>query len=339
LNPPDGCGNAPKHYYVTVFDRTTDEAQAVSIMPQARGGNELDEIPCVVIGSTDVKIDIDEIPLLGVAQSAYAAYRLDADYRHQLYMTGQETLVMTKAKAEDKPRAIGAGVVLTLPENADAKYIGPSGKGIEAHRKAIQDEKDNAAAAGARLFDSKDRAAESGDALRIRFAGQTATITSIALSSAAGIEKALKFAAKMAGADPEEVVVTPNLSFIDSTLSGSDALALVQIWQASAISKQTLYEALQRGEIASTERSFEDEQALIEDEMPAPGQQPVNAPPPTDEQLNGFRQGQKGRSTGRRAPPPGRPGSQRFNPKVARGSNTPADKSSNNGKKPSQKLA
>jgi hypothetical protein len=260
-----------------------------------------------------VRIDIDEIPLLGVAQAAFAAYRLDADYRHQLYMTGQETLVCTKCPPEMKPKAIGAGVVITLQGEADAKYVSPSGKGIDAHRQAIIDEKDNAAAAGARLFDSKDRAAESGDALRIRFAGQTATITSIALSSAAGLEKALKHAAKMVGANPEEVIVTPNLSFIDSTLSGSDALQLVQVWQAGAISKLTLYEALQRGEIASTERPFDEEQALIEDEMPPPGQVDPNAPAnrgaPTDGQLSAFRQGRVPPNMNRRAANPPRPGS------------------------------
>ena len=71
-----------KHFFVTVFDRTMDEAQAVMIQPKTRGGGEMKEIPCVVIGSTDVRVDVDEIPLLGVAQAAFAAYRLDADYRH-----------------------------------------------------------------------------------------------------------------------------------------------------------------------------------------------------------------------------------------------------------------
>jgi hypothetical protein len=32
-------------------------------------------------------VDIGEVPLIGVAQAALAGYRLDADYRHQLYMS------------------------------------------------------------------------------------------------------------------------------------------------------------------------------------------------------------------------------------------------------------
>jgi hypothetical protein len=42
-----------------------------------------------------VIVDIGEVPLIGVAQAALAGYRLDADYRHQLYMSGQETFVIT----------------------------------------------------------------------------------------------------------------------------------------------------------------------------------------------------------------------------------------------------
>jgi hypothetical protein len=307
-----------KRYTVTVFDRTTDEAQAVQVEPTIRGGKAWDEIPCVVIGSTDVRVDIDEIPLLGVAQAAYAGYRLDADYRYQLFMSGQETLVMTNAEGKDIPKAVGAGVILTLPEQSDCKYVGPSGKGIEMHRTAIQDEKDNAASAGVKLFDAKEKAAESGDALRIRFAGQTASLTSIAISSAQGLEKALKFAAKMVGADPDQVQVRPNLSFVESVMTGQDALNMMQLWQGHAISKETLYEALQKGEIASTERTFEDEQALIEDEMPPPGQMPVNVPPPTDQQLNAFKQGQPFQSNGRVPPQAPRPGTKKFNPKKPR---------------------
>ena len=42
--------------------------------------------------------------------------------------------------------------------------------------------------------------------------------------------------------------------------------ALVKAWQSGAMSHQTLYENLQRGEIAPVDRSFEDEKDLIEEE-------------------------------------------------------------------------
>lgn len=253
-----------------VSNKPAQDSIGEPVTPAMAGGKALKEIPFVVIGPNDVKTDIDEMPLLGVAQSAYTMYRLDADYKLQLYMTGQETLVLTNAKPEDKPAVIGAGVVVTLPENATAGYVGPSGVGIKAHREAIQDEKQAAIDAGSRLFDIPSRNL-SGVALRLVYSAQTATLTSVAQAAAQGLEKALKWCAEFIGANPDEVSVKPNLSLIDATLTPADAQGLVSVWQSGAIAKQTLYENLQRGEIASAERTFEDEEALIADEMPDMG--------------------------------------------------------------------
>ncbi|WP_416355547.1 DUF4055 domain-containing protein [Aureimonas phyllosphaerae] len=257
-------------YEVERYEGTEKEGD--TLQPVAQGNKALDAIPFVVIGPLDLSVSPTEPPLIGVARAALAQYRLDADYRHQLYMSGQETLVIING---DAPEAIGAGVVITLHSGTgedgkertpDAKYVGPQGTGIEAHRTAIQDERENAVSAGARLFDSAKKAAESGEALKLRYAAQTATLTSIAQASAQGLEKALRFIAIMLGQDPMKVVVKPNLDFLDSTLDPQAATALVTMWQNGAISYATMYENLQRGEIASAERTAEEEQAQIDKE-------------------------------------------------------------------------
>lgn len=251
------------------------ERAGETIQPSAQGNQRLSEIPFVVIGPNDLSVTPTEPPLIGVARAALALYRLDADYRHQLYQSGQETLVIING---DAPEAIGAGVVLTLQSGAndrgeertpDAKYVGPSGTGIAAHRIAIQDERESAVSAGARLFDSSKKAAESGEALRLRYAAQTATLTSIAQASAQGLEKALRYVAVMMGQSPEAVVVKPNLDFLDTALDPQSAAALVSVWQSGAMSKRSLFENLQRGEIISAERDYDEEMALIETEDPA----------------------------------------------------------------------
>lgn len=305
--------NVKKFYRVRVVDNNNTSMDSAAIFePKPRGGGEWEEIPFVTIGSTDVMVTVDEVPLLGVAQAAFATYRLDADYRYQLYMSGQETFVCTGLRTEERPRVVGAGVIITLPIGCEAKYVSPSCKGIEVHAEAINSELDKAAQAGARMFATSGAkgGVESGDALKIRRASETATLTSIAISSAAGLERALKKVAKYMNLKEDQVSVTPNLSFVETTLTVGDGLSLVKIWQANVISKQTVYEALQRGEIASSERSFEDEQALLEDEMPAPGTDPMglNAPPPTDQQLNAFRNGQVLPSNGKKPPKAPRPG-------------------------------
>lgn len=191
------------------FQRTAGDP----INPAGRGNAVLAEIPFVVIGARDLSLPLELPPLMGVARSAIALYQLSADYRWQLFMTGQETLVVING---DAPSAVGAGAVIAIKQaegaggagRPDVKYVGPKGTGIDAHRTAIQDERQNAAQAGARLFNSgENKTAESGDALRIRFAAETATLTSIAQSSAAGLEQALRHIATMTGYRPDEVVV------------------------------------------------------------------------------------------------------------------------------------
>ncbi|MQX25027.1 DUF4055 domain-containing protein [Sinorhizobium meliloti] len=247
----------------------TERTPGDEVIPAGRGNTKLTEIPFVVIGARDLSLAPELPPLLGVARSAIALYQLSADYRWQLFMTGQETLVVING---DPPSAVGAGAVIAIKQgdNAgtpDVKYVGPAGTGIDAHRIAILDERQNAAQSGARLFNSAEtKTAESGDALRIRFAAETATLTSIALASAQGLEKALRHIAVMIGQSPDAVTVKPNLSFIDSTLTPEQAASLVSLWQNGAIAYETLYENLQRGEIASAERDFEAELKLIDQE-------------------------------------------------------------------------
>src|SRR5215210_6482749 len=120
-----------------------------------------------------------------------------------------------------------------------------------------------AVSAGARLFDLDKKAAESGEALRLRQGSQTATLKSVALASAQGLEGALRYAAVFVGADPNEVVVKPNLSFLNTAMRPQDAFDLLRVWQGGGISRRSLFEVLQRGGLISEERAFEDEQDEI----------------------------------------------------------------------------
>jgi hypothetical protein len=274
-----------KQFRVLRWDGTTYTQQVYTpdpgplFTPEAGGrGTKFTEIPFSVVGPRDMNLLPDDPPLLGVARAALSLYQLSADWRHQMFHSGQETLFLFGWSDKQVPAAIGAGVIATAGKDARAEYVGPAGTGIEAHRQAIIDKRLHAVQAGARLFDAGDKhAAESGDALSIRYAAQTATLTTVSVASARCLERSLRFAALMVGANPEEVVVRPNLKFIDTVLAPDQALNLVKSWQAGAMSKLSLFENLQRGEIVSPERTFEEEESLIQAEGPALG--PVGREP------------------------------------------------------------
>ena len=262
---------SPITEFADVENQDVEEGVATSVVvPQVRGGGTLEEIPLVVAGSRDLSLTPDQIPMIGVTRAAFAIYRLDADYRHQLFMSGQETLFYIGLAKEDVPEYVGAGVGIAIPEGGDAKYVGPSGSGIAAHKEAIADERANAAEAGSRMFAVGDKkSAESGEALRIRARAGSATLVSVAQTSAAALESVLRHCARMVGQDPEEIIVKPNLNFLDTDMSPDEANKMVELWMNKVISYETLYANLQRGRIASEERTAEEEQELVAEEEAA----------------------------------------------------------------------
>ncbi|UYW33638.1 DUF4055 domain-containing protein [Methylorubrum extorquens] len=244
-------------------------------------GRGLPEIPFVTIGAKDLQWDPDKPPLLRVANMALAIYRGEADYRHSLFMQAQQTLVTIGLPApsgyaqpgeavKGEPLLMGAGGRIDLPLTGDAKFIGPSADGFDAMRKAIEDDKRAAAEMGAQIIGDRNGGAESGDALEIRVAARTASLTSVAQAGAQGLERILKLAAQWVGANPDEVKVTPNLDFAGAALTGSDIL---QITQAKAmgfpLSWESLHEFARRKDF--TTRTYEEERDAIEGEGPALG--------------------------------------------------------------------
>lgn len=252
-------------YVQTVYEGG-DLNTGVELAPRGIGGRALDFLPFAVANARDIVPDVETPPLIGVARAAKAIYQLNADYRHQLYMSGQETLVAING---DPPEHVGAGVVHTMHGAdgalADLKYVAPACTGIAAHLVAIQDAREAAVTAGARMLERDSSTQESGSARKLRFASETANLMSVALVSCGLLERGLRHVAGMLGLNPDDVVVTPPADLLDHTMEPTEAEALVRVWQAGAIGYETLYDNLQRGGIASAERSVEDELRLLDE--------------------------------------------------------------------------
>lgn len=237
--------------------------------PRMSGGKRLDFIPFVFIDTNDLAPEPDEIPLLPLANTAVNIYRLEADYRRALYLTAMPTPVIIgdfDPEADFPIMVIGAAMPWLVPQGGDAKFLEFSGASIAAQRLAILDEMERATQLGARLLADQTGRQESGEARRLRYASESATLTSIAQNIGAGIERALRFAARWSGVDPDEVSVQPNTEFSDATLTSQDIDALVRGWMAGAFSRYTLFSNLQRGGVVAEGRTFEEEMEAIESE-------------------------------------------------------------------------
>lgn len=232
------------------------------------GGNTLDAIPFVFIGPKDLVPEPDVPPLLPLARIALAIYRGEADYRQALYLQGQQTLVTVGAATNATDTLeVGASAEIALPIGGEAYYIGASADGLKAQADAILEDKRQAAHLGANLLETQGGAAESGDALLIRTAARTSSLTTVAKAGAAGLELLLKQAAVWVGANPDEVSVEANLEFGDrDTL----AINLVQIMSAKMqglpMADETVHWYMAQN--GFTNKTFEEEKEAMQDDAP-----------------------------------------------------------------------
>jgi hypothetical protein len=232
------------------------------------GGQTLDNIPFVFIGANDLVPEPEVSPLLGLSNLALAIYRAEADYRQTLYLQGQNTLVVIGGAVDEAAPSqlrIGNKGVIDLKLQGDAKYIGVSASGLGEMRQSLKTDQDEAAMLGVSFLDVGNARGEAGEALRIRVAARTTTISSVAQASGAGLEQALKFCAEWVGEDPEEVSVTPTTDFADQTVAGAALLAFMQAKQLGLpLSLRSMHRMMKLNDM--TEMDFEEENEQIEEE-------------------------------------------------------------------------
>ena len=261
-------------YRQAVFAGNDTDFNESALLVPSIGGRVLNKIPFVFVNAKDIVPETDAPPLLGLANLALTVYRAEADYRQTLFMQGQDTLVIkgmasggsNDAVGEDDIRA-GAGATIYVSEEGDAKYIGVSSDGLREQRESLQNDKKEAAEIGGKLLDTRGKEAESGDALRIRVSARTASLNQIALAGAEGLKSILKTIAEWVGADPEGVVVEPNLDFADDSLDGRTLVDIMTAKTMGApISLRTIHNTMKEKDM--TELEFEEELAEIESEEP-----------------------------------------------------------------------
>ncbi len=264
-------GTGETSIYTTQVER--DGTLQDAITPNIRG-TTLDFIPLVFCNTTDTAVKPGEVPLVNLANLALAIYRGEADHRSALFMSGQDTLVITGydiGNAEsDNPGAdaapiIGAGAYLNLPDkDARAEFIGPESEALAEQRTSLENDYTRAGEEGIKLL-SSGSSAESTETLRIRVAARTATLQTIAMTAATALEASLRHCAVWVGANPEEVKVEPNLDFIDESTDPTDLIKFAQAKKAGIpLSAKSIHNWMRMKDF--TEFTFDEELQELADE-------------------------------------------------------------------------
>ncbi|MDP3717109.1 MAG: DUF4055 domain-containing protein [Acidobacteriota bacterium] len=214
-----------------------------------RRGEKLTAIPFVFFSPTGLEPDVVKPPLLDLADVNLSHYRTSADLEHGRHFTGLPQPWVAGVTGDDKLQ-IGSSVAWKFSDpNAKAGYLEFTGQGLKELREALEEKATQMAILGARMLEGQKPGVEAAETVKLRHAGDSATLKSIAMVCSMGLTECLRWHAWWAGQDVKEgdVSCELNTDFFGLRLTAEEVKTLMLAWQSNAISYETFYDRLTEG--------------------------------------------------------------------------------------------
>lgn len=227
----------------------------------------LEYLPIIYCGATDTSPDVDEVPLLSMARAALKHYQLSADYFTSLHYTSHPQPWVAGLDNDKELSVTGPSAAWDLGPNGSCGYLEFQGAGIEAVRKAMDAQKNAALEAGAKVVDVGGQ--ESGEARKARQNDQHATLHSMVITAAEGLEQGLRYLADWLGFDESQVSFTVKPDFAEMGVDPQLAAQLLTAAQAGIVSHDSYWQYISTGKLP--ERDWQTELELIQQQGPALG--------------------------------------------------------------------
>ena len=236
------------------------------IIPLVKG-KPLTSIPFIFVSDKNLNPNDEKPPLLDLCNLNLGHYRNSADREHAMFLTATPTPWIAGNVPQDKvPKTIGSGTVWNLPEGTQVGMLEFQGPSMTAFRELMGEKLDQMASLGARMLSVSVNRNETTATATQRSRSELSLLQSVVVMVEAALTRLLRLAADWMGDQPDDVAVTFSRDFIEVTMDPAGILAQMKLWQTGAISRATLYENLQQGEIARADRSWEEEKDMIETE-------------------------------------------------------------------------
>jgi hypothetical protein len=238
------------------------------IIPAMRG-NPLTAIPFWAFGSETNSLDLQQPPILDLADLNLAHYRVNADYERGCHFAGLPTPVLAGFQFDENSKvAIGSTTCLVSSEpTAKWGFLEFTGQGLTALLDNLKAKEAQMAAVGARMLSPEKAGVEAEGTLLMRTNGETSVLASLTMMVSENLQQILQFMAEWLNVGGE-IKYELSTDYVPVGLTAQELDSLVKSWQSGAISYPTLFSALKRGEIISNGTTLEDEQELIANETP-----------------------------------------------------------------------
>lgn len=260
---PDNPDAEPEHRYRQrlwekreIMDAKTKERKeqwvqiGEDLYPRLPGGKFLNEIPFVFINAVGTTTKVCKPPLLDLVNVVLSHYRNSADLEHGLHFTALP-VAWAVGFPDKSVYRIGSSIAWTSEDpNAKAGYLEFSGAGLGTLREVMGDKEHMMAILGARLLEAQKRQAETAEALTIRQGGETAALEKIVTAASDGLTRVLRwFEAWLRGEASESTGITLNNDLLPQGITPQQVVALMQGLQSGAISFDSYFYNMQRGEM------------------------------------------------------------------------------------------
>ena len=194
---------------------------------------------------------------------ALSHYRTTADLEHGRHFTALPQFWISGFDQQTEFLIGSARAWVTENTEAKAGILEFQGQGLGALEKAIEQKEQQMAVLGARMLEPQRRAVETAETARIRSSGETASLQELVATASSGLTKVIRELLEWVTPGAPPVTVALNKNLLDVRISHQEIVALMSLWQADGISRETMFYNLYASEIIPVERTFEEELALI----------------------------------------------------------------------------
>lgn len=258
---------------VWVIDPPADEKLEATyriieeIVPLFRG-KPLRRLPFFFVASSHTRPEIERPPLLDLYNVNLSHYRSSADLEHGRHFTALPTPVVSGVDTDPDSGAappsleIGSSTAWLLPLGATAQMLEFNGQGLKHLENALTEKTALMVSLGARMLEQTQRHSETAEALRLRQAGDFATLNTISETTSQALTNVVRLLAWWSGLTDvlldDTLLVQLNKDYFESRLTPAMLTSLVQAWQAGAMGFRDLYFNLIRGETIDPERTYDE---------------------------------------------------------------------------------
>lgn len=251
-------------------------------------GQPLVEIPFVFHSLSLSPEAISNAPLGDIAAMNFAHLRNSADFENGLHIAGLPT-PWAAGFTDDNgktPLTLGTTFAWTSSDpNASCGFLEFTGSGLTPLADAMKTKEGQMAAMGARVLEQKQAGNEAFETVSLRAASETNSLTEIADAASRSISLVMAWSAYWSGATSkleeltaETAYVTVSKEFTSSAASPTQISAWLNAYNSGAMSFETFFFNMSRGEQYELGRTMEQEQDSIAAQAPPAPREPKPKP-------------------------------------------------------------